>query len=167
MNDLADAENLAFLLNFDTVYGRHPNVVRSECNTLLIDGRRILVFSEADLTDLPFRELQVHVALECTGAFRDEKDLTKHSTADASYVVLSAPTTNAGRIPTVVHGVNTATGTEMRSCAGLHHQLHRTPDGDRSTTARRRASGHDYTARLYDTPRAPRHRERGPRSTRP
>ena len=51
------------------------------------------------------------------GAFRSEKDLAKHITAGAKYVVLSAPTTSAGRIPTVVHGVNTVTGSEMRSCA--------------------------------------------------
>jgi glyceraldehyde 3-phosphate dehydrogenase len=80
VNDLADAENLAYLLNFDTVYGRYRSVVRSEGNTLVIDGRRIPVFSEADPTDLPWRELEVDVALECTGAFRNEEDLAKHLT---------------------------------------------------------------------------------------
>lgn len=117
VNDLADAENLAYLLNFDTVYGRYRSFVRSEGNTLLIDGRRIPVFSEPDPTDLPWRDLKVDVALECTGAFKHEKDLAKHITAGAAYVVLSAPTTSAGRVPTIVHGVNTATGTNMLSCA--------------------------------------------------
>lgn len=116
VNDLADAENLAYLLNFDTVYGRYRSVVRSEGNTLLIDGRRIPVFSQADPTDLPWRELQVDVALECTGAFRDEKDLAKHITAGASYVLLSAPTTSA-HVPTVVHGVNTNRSARTFSCA--------------------------------------------------
>lgn len=117
VNDLAEPENLAYLLNFDTVYGRYRSVVRSQGNTLLIDGRRIPVFSIADPTDLPWRELEVDVALECTGAFRHEKDLAKHITAGSKYVVLSAPTTSAGRIPTVVHGVNTVNGADMLSCA--------------------------------------------------
>jgi glyceraldehyde 3-phosphate dehydrogenase len=117
VNDLADTENLAYLLNFDTVYGRYPRVVRSDGNALLIDGRRIPVFTEADPTDLPWRELEVDVALECTGEFRHENDLAKHITAGASYVVLSAPTNSAGRIPTVVHGVNAVSGSEMVSCA--------------------------------------------------
>jgi glyceraldehyde 3-phosphate dehydrogenase len=117
VNDLADAENLAYLLNFDTVYGRYRSVVRSEGNALLIDGRRLPVFSEADPTDLPWRKLAVDVALECTGEFRNEKDLAKHITAGATYVLLSAPTTSGGRIHTVVHGVNAVSGTEMLSCA--------------------------------------------------
>jgi glyceraldehyde 3-phosphate dehydrogenase len=117
VNDLADPENLAYLLNFDTVYGRYTHFVRSEGNTLLIGDRRIPVFSEPDPTDLPWRDLKIDVALECTGSFKHEKDLVKHITAGATYVVLSAPTTSAGRIPTVVHGVNTITGTNMLSCA--------------------------------------------------
>lgn len=117
VNDLADAENLAYLLNFDTVYGRYTRVVRSEGNTLLIGDRRIPVFSEPDPTDLPWRDLEVDIALECTGAFKHEKDLVKHITAGAAYVVLSAPTISASRIPTVVHGVNTAPGTTVLSCA--------------------------------------------------
>ena len=117
VNDLADAENLAYLLNFDTVYGRYRSVVRSEGNTLVVDGRRIPVFSEADPADLPWRKLEVDVALECTGEFRHEKDLAKHITAGASFVLLSAPTTSDGRIPTIVHGVNTVNGACMISCA--------------------------------------------------
>lgn len=117
VNDLAAPENLAYLLNFDTVYGRYPSVVRSEGSSLLVDGQRIPVFSAADPTDLPWRELEVDVALECTGAFRHEKDLAKHITAGANYVLLSAPTTSAGRIPTVVHGVNSVTGADVLSCA--------------------------------------------------
>ena len=67
--------------------------MRSEANALLIDGRQIPVFSEADPANLPWRDLEVDVVLECTGAFRHEQDLRKHITAGASTVVLSAPTT--------------------------------------------------------------------------
>jgi glyceraldehyde 3-phosphate dehydrogenase len=117
VNDLADAENLAYLLNYDTVYGRYERAVRSEGNSLLIGGRRIPVFSEPDPADLPWRNLQVDVALECTGAFRHRKDLVKHITAGASFVVLSAPTTGNGDAATIVPGVSTASGSRLVSCA--------------------------------------------------
>jgi glyceraldehyde 3-phosphate dehydrogenase len=117
VNDLADAENLAYLINYDTVYGRYRSVVGSEPDVLLIEGRKIPVFSEADPANLPWRELEVDVVLECTGSFRHEHDLRKHLTAGASTVVLSAPTTSADRLPTVVHGVNTVSNSPILSCA--------------------------------------------------
>ncbi len=64
VNDLTDVENLAYLLNFDTVYGRSSSVVRSEGSNLLVDGRRISVYSEPDPADLPWRCLHVDVALD-------------------------------------------------------------------------------------------------------
>ena len=117
VNDLADADNLAYLINYDTVYGRYHRLVRSEANALVIDGQRIPVFSEADPSQLPWRDLQVDVVLECTGAFRHEQDLMKHITAGASIVVLSAPSATSELIPTVVHGVSTVSGARMVSCA--------------------------------------------------
>ena len=117
VNDLADAENLAYLVNYDTVYGRYRSVVGSEPGVLLVEGQKIPVFSEADPANLPWRELEVDVVLECTGSFRHEQDLRKHLTAGASNVVLSAPTTSADRLPTVVHGVNTVSNSQILSCA--------------------------------------------------
>jgi glyceraldehyde 3-phosphate dehydrogenase len=117
VNDLTDAENLAYLLNFDTVYGRYPTVVRAEDNDLLIDGRRIPVFSVSDPADLPWRRFHVDVALECTGAFRHRKDLAKHIAAGASHVVLSAPATGDGDVVTIASGVNAVGGARMISCA--------------------------------------------------
>jgi glyceraldehyde 3-phosphate dehydrogenase len=117
VNDLADADNVAYLISYDTVYGRYHRHVRSEANALLIDGQRIPVFSEADPSNLPWRDLQVDVVLECTGAFRHEQDLMKHITAGASIVMLSAPGPTSELSPTVVHGVSTVSSSRMVSCA--------------------------------------------------
>lgn len=117
INDLADVDNLAYLTRYDTVYGRYRRDVRSEANALLIDDQRIPVCCEVDPANLPWRDLQVDVVLECTGAFRREQDLMKHITAGASIVVLSAPTTTPDLVPTVVHGVSTVSSALMVSCA--------------------------------------------------
>jgi glyceraldehyde 3-phosphate dehydrogenase len=66
---------------------------------------------------LSWRELEVDVVLECTGSLRHEQDLRKHLAAGASTVVLSAPTTPADLVPTVVHGVNTVGHSGIFSCA--------------------------------------------------
>jgi glyceraldehyde 3-phosphate dehydrogenase (phosphorylating) len=117
VNDIADADNLAYLLKYDTVYGRYPGDVHAVDGALLVDGTRIAAFAERDPANLPWAELGVDVVLECTGAFTSEENLRKHLQAGASYVILSAPTTSE-TVPTVVHGVNRADGeTRIISCA--------------------------------------------------
>lgn len=117
VNDLADVDNLAYLLRYDTVYGRYHQAVCREADTLVVGDRRIRVLAEPDPANLPWRELGVDLVLECTGVFKQEDDLKKHLAAGASFVVLSAPTTSDG-VPTVVHGVNAAPGEpSMVSCA--------------------------------------------------
>jgi glyceraldehyde 3-phosphate dehydrogenase len=117
VNDVADVDNLAYLLRYDTVYGRYHREVGTADGALLIDGRRIAVFRERDPANLPWAGLAVDLVLECTGAFKSEEDLKKHIHAGASFVILSAPTT-AENVPTVVHGVNHADGEpQLMSCA--------------------------------------------------
>ena len=117
VNDIADVDNLAYLLRYDTVYGRYHRQVSSADGALLVDGKRIATFAERDPAHLPWADLGVDLVLECTGVFKDEDGLSKHLQAGASYVVLSAPTT-ADAIPTVVHGVNRPDGQpRIVSCA--------------------------------------------------
>jgi glyceraldehyde 3-phosphate dehydrogenase len=117
VNDIADADNLAYLIKYDTVYGRYPGDVRAVDGALLIDGTRIAAFAERDPENLPWADLGVDLVLECTGVFRSEEGLQKHLQAGASYVILSAPTTSE-TVPTVVHGVNRADGApRIISCA--------------------------------------------------
>jgi glyceraldehyde 3-phosphate dehydrogenase len=117
VNDVADADNLAYLLKYDTVYGRYHRDVGVTKDELLIGDRKVRVLAERDPVNLPWRELGVDLVLECTGVFTSAEDLGKHINAGASYVILSAPTKSDG-IPTVVHGVNRPDGQpQVISCA--------------------------------------------------
>jgi glyceraldehyde 3-phosphate dehydrogenase len=117
VNDIADADNLAYLIKYDTVYGRYHHEVTAAAGALVVDGRRITVLAERDPANLPWAELGVELVLECTGAFTTADDLAKHVQAGASYVILSAPT-NSETVPTVVHGVNRPQGQpQIISCA--------------------------------------------------
>jgi glyceraldehyde 3-phosphate dehydrogenase len=110
-------DNLAYLLKYDSVYGRYRHDVRAVPGALVVDGDRIPAFAERDLVDLPWADLGVDLVLECTGVFATSSDLGKHVEAGASYVILSAPTTSE-TVPTVVHGVNRPPGDpQIISCA--------------------------------------------------
>jgi glyceraldehyde 3-phosphate dehydrogenase len=117
VNDIAAADNLAYLLNYDTVYGRYHHKVSVEDGALVVDDRRIPVFAERDPSALPWGDLGIDLVLECTGVFTTEEDLRQHIRAGASYVILSAPT-KSQNVPTVVHGVNRPDGEpRIISCA--------------------------------------------------
>lgn len=105
MNDLIPADNLAYLLKYDTVYGRCEKNVEHASDSLIIDAREYKLFSEKDPARIPWKELGVDVVLECTGVFRDKQGMEKHLQAGARYVILSAPE-KTGQVPTIVHGVN-------------------------------------------------------------
>ena len=117
VNDLVDVENLAYLLRFDTVYGRYGKSVAVNGGNLVIDGRELRTLSNRDPLDLPWRELGVELVFECTGAFTRREDLEKHVRAGARIVLLSAPS-RGGAVETVVHGVNVPEGPPVIiSCA--------------------------------------------------
>jgi glyceraldehyde 3-phosphate dehydrogenase len=117
VNDVADADNLAYLIRYDTVYGRYHREVSVAEGSLVVDGKRISVLAERDPANLPWDELGVDLVLECTGVFKTADDLEKHVRAGASYVILSAPTSSE-TVPTVVHGVNRPDGQpQLVSCA--------------------------------------------------
>ena len=117
VNDLVPVDNLAYLLRYDTVYGRWHTTVTADGDALIVGGRKIPVLARHDPAELPWRDLGVDLVLECTGAFRREEDLTKHLAAGARRVVLSAPA-RTEMVATVVHGVNHAPPDEqVISCA--------------------------------------------------
>jgi glyceraldehyde 3-phosphate dehydrogenase len=117
VNDIAAADNLAYLLKYDTVYGRYHRKVSAEDGALVVDGLRIPVFGERDPSALPWGDLGVDLVLECTGVFSTEEDLRRHIRAGAAHVILSAPT-KSENVPTVVHGVNRPDGEpRIISCA--------------------------------------------------
>jgi glyceraldehyde 3-phosphate dehydrogenase len=117
VNDLTAAENLAYLLRFDTVYGRYSRSVALDAGDLVIGGRRVRTVQDRDPSALPWRELGVDLVFECTGALTRPEDLEKHVHAGAKFVLLSAPS-KGDEVVTVVHGVNAAGGqTNIVSCA--------------------------------------------------
>jgi glyceraldehyde 3-phosphate dehydrogenase len=104
INDLTDAEQLAYLLKYDSSQGRYNKQVSFEGTDIVVEGKRIPVLSQKDPELLPWKDLDVDVVLECTGFFVSEEGAGKHLKAGAKKVVISAPA--KGNIPTIVYGVN-------------------------------------------------------------
>ena len=109
VNDLSDADMLAYLLRYDSTQGRFPGKVVAKQNALVVNGREIEVLSQRDPAKLPWAKKGVQVCLESTGVFRDNKKGDKpgydsHLDAGAKKVMISAPT--KGDAVTVVLGVN-------------------------------------------------------------
>lgn len=111
VNDLGSLENLAYLLKYDTVYGRAPFSVKvrpsqgdGDQGALVIDGKEVKFFSEKDPGLLPWKDLGVEVVVESTGFFTDFQAAGAHVTAGARRVVITAPA--AGEGATVLMGVN-------------------------------------------------------------
>ena len=114
INDLTDAETLAYLLKYDTNHRSfHEDIIDFEGDEIVIKGtKRIKVYSEKDPAVLPWGELGVDVVLECTGVFTDLEGASKHIEAGAKKVIISAP--GKGDMKTIVYNVNSDTldGTE-------------------------------------------------------
>ncbi|MDY0023470.1 MAG: type I glyceraldehyde-3-phosphate dehydrogenase [Candidatus Izemoplasmatales bacterium] len=104
INDLTDAEQLAYLLRYDSSQGRYNREVSFEGTDIVVDGKHIPVYSQRDPEALPWKDHNVDVVLECTGFFVSEEGAGKHLKAGAKKVVISAPA--KGNIPTIVYGVN-------------------------------------------------------------
>jgi glyceraldehyde 3-phosphate dehydrogenase len=117
VNDLADIENLAYLLRFDTVYGRYSKSVTLDGGQLVVDGCKLRTLKNRNPAELPWEELGVELVFECTGALRRREDLEEHIRAGARFVILSAPA-QGGEVETVVHGSNAPKGApSIISCA--------------------------------------------------
>jgi len=105
VNDLTPMDTLVYLLRYDTVYGRFGKPVDADAEHLVVGNRIIRALNERDPAQLPWRDLNVDVVFECTGAFRHRKDLVKHIEAGARHAVLSAPA-KGDDVASVVYGVN-------------------------------------------------------------
>jgi len=104
INDLADGKTNAHLLRYDSVHGRFPLSVESVPGALVIGGHSVRVVQEREPSKLPWGELGVDVAMECSGRFTKRSDAGLHLTAGARKVLISAPATEEDL--TVVYGVN-------------------------------------------------------------
>ena len=105
INDLTDPQMLAHLLKYDSVQGSYfGHTVTSDSNSISVDEKKIAVYSETDPAQLPWKQLNVDIVLECTGMFTSKEKAGAHIDAGAKKVLISAPAGND--LPTVVYGTN-------------------------------------------------------------
>src|SRR6476659_3215225 len=104
INDLAPVETNAHLLRYDSVHGRFPGEVKVEGDSISVGNSKIKVTAIKDPAQLPWKELDIDVALECTGIFTAKDKAAAHLQAGAKRVLVSAPADGADL--TVVFGVN-------------------------------------------------------------
>ncbi|MEI8125090.1 MAG: type I glyceraldehyde-3-phosphate dehydrogenase [Parachlamydiaceae bacterium] len=104
VNDVVSADNLAYLLKYDSTHGQFKADVHAKDNEIIVNGKKTLVISEKDPQKLPWRDLGVDYVVESTGLFTSLEDASKHIAAGAKRVMISAPA--KGDVPTLVMGVN-------------------------------------------------------------
>lgn len=105
INDLTSPEMLAYLLKYDSAQKKYElaDTISHTDDSIIVDNEEIKIFKEPDPNNLPWKELDVDVVLECTGFFTTKEKSEAHINAGAKKVIISAP---AGDIPTIVYGVN-------------------------------------------------------------
>ena len=107
INDLLDADYLAYMLKYDSVHGHFDHDIKVEGNYLVVDGNKIQVFAEKDPSAITWGALEVDVVVESTGFFLTEELASAHLKAGAKKVIMSAPSKDA--TPMFVYGVNDKT----------------------------------------------------------
>ena len=106
INDLTSPKMLAHLLKYDSSQGNYAknHTVEAGEDNIVVDGKKITIYKEADANNLPWGELKVDVVLECTGFYTSKEKAQAHINAGARKVVISAPAGND--LPTIVYNVN-------------------------------------------------------------
>ena len=107
INDLLDADYLAYMLKYDSVHGRFDGTVAVEGNNLVVNGNKIRLTAEMDPANLKWDEVGAEVVVESTGFFLTDETARKHIQAGAKKVIMSAPSKDA--TPMFVYGVNHTT----------------------------------------------------------
>ena len=104
INDLTDANTLAYLLKYDSVHGTIPNKITHGEKSLSVDGREIRIFAQPDPREIPWNELDVEIVVESTGRFTQRDKAALHLRGSVSHVIVSAP--SKGADVTICLGVN-------------------------------------------------------------
>jgi glyceraldehyde 3-phosphate dehydrogenase len=104
INDIADPKTLAHMLKYDSVHGRFQGTVEVQGDTLIVDEKPLKVLMQKDPAMLPWKDMGVYMAIESTGLFTNREAASKHLTAGAKKVLISAPAENPD--VTIVLGVN-------------------------------------------------------------
>ncbi|HEY5370473.1 MAG TPA: glyceraldehyde 3-phosphate dehydrogenase NAD-binding domain-containing protein [Hanamia sp.] len=104
VNDLMPVDNLAYLLRYDSIYGAFHSNIKTDGQSLVVNEHKIIYVQKENPDELPWKELNIDVVLECSGKFSSRMNASKHLNAGAKRVLLS--TTGADDIPLVVYGHN-------------------------------------------------------------
>ena len=104
INDLANLEDLAYLLKYDSVHGWYSRKVASQENAIQVDEQTIPFFSSSDPEKIPWKEIGAEIIVECSGALRNRAKAAGHLAAGAKGVIISAPSDDADAM--IVLGVN-------------------------------------------------------------
>ncbi|MGH9649586.1 MAG: type I glyceraldehyde-3-phosphate dehydrogenase, partial [Terriglobales bacterium] len=104
VNDLTDPKTLAHLLKYDSILGNLSEQVRSDQDSIQVDGRDIQVFAEKDPAKIPWEQMGAQIVVESTGRFTNAEDARKHLRGPVKKVIISAPA--KGEDLTIVMGVN-------------------------------------------------------------
>jgi glyceraldehyde 3-phosphate dehydrogenase len=104
INARADSNTLAHLFKYDSIYGRFNGTVETTENTMTVNGKEIKLFRENDPVNCPWAELGIDIVIDSTGVFKDKAGLSKHITAGAKKVIITAPAKDEDI--TIVMGVN-------------------------------------------------------------
>ena len=107
INDLLDADYLAYMLRYDSVHGHFNHDIKVEGNYMIVDGNKVQIFAEKDPSQITWGALGVDVVVESTGFFLTEELASAHIKAGAKKVIMSAPSKDA--TPMFVYGVNDKT----------------------------------------------------------
>ncbi|PIR06065.1 MAG: type I glyceraldehyde-3-phosphate dehydrogenase [Candidatus Komeilibacteria bacterium CG11_big_fil_rev_8_21_14_0_20_36_20] len=105
INDLASVDSLAYLLQYDTVYGIYDKKVSASGQNIVVNGKKYHIYSQPEPQKLPWKKLKVDVVLECTGRFVKNNAARVHLRAGAQKVIISAPA-KGGNVNTFLLGVN-------------------------------------------------------------
>ena len=104
INDLSSPEELSYLLKYDTNHRRYNKEITYDEEHIIIEGRKIKVYKELEPINLPWKELEIDIVLECTGKFTQKEKAMSHIEAGAKKVLISAP--GKGEMKTIVYNVN-------------------------------------------------------------
>lgn len=102
INDLTSPKILAYLLKYDSTHNKFNYDISYDDNNIIIDGKKIRIFSEKDPINLPWKDLNIDIVLECTGRFKNIDQANKHIIAGAKKVIVSAPSD----APIYIYNVN-------------------------------------------------------------
>ncbi|HEX9513001.1 MAG TPA: type I glyceraldehyde-3-phosphate dehydrogenase [Puia sp.] len=104
INDLTSPKVLAHLLKYDSAQGRFEQDIKATENSIVVNGKEVKIYAQKSPAEIPWKQHDVDVVLECTGFFTDKDKAALHLTAGAKRVVISAPAT--GDLKTIVFNVN-------------------------------------------------------------